>query len=108
MSNCIRISSPSLHSSSLAVLSSGVCTSSSSLLRLAPVLVELAIVTPMSLAPLPPILPPPLLRLLFLNHPRLLFVLAASVSEVTEAAYSELLASVLSVLVVVLALEGNL
>jgi len=38
----------------------------------------------------------------------LLFVLAASVSEVTEAAYSELLASVLSVLVVVLAVEGNL
>lgn len=85
ISSCILISSPSRHSSSLAVLSSGVCTSSSSLLLLKSVLVELAIVTALSL--------PRLLRLLllafFLNQPRRDLVEAASVSEAIEAAYSD-------------------
>jgi hypothetical protein len=83
MSSCIRMSSPKRHSSSLAVRSSGVCTSSSSLRLLRVVFVELARVAPASL-------PPRLLLLcLFLNQPLLLFVLVASVSDITDEAYSE-------------------
>jgi hypothetical protein len=79
------MSSPNRHSSSLAVLSSGVCTSSSSLRLLKSVLVELAIVFALSL--------PCLLRLrvclFLLNQPRRDLVEAASVSEAIDAAYSE-------------------
>jgi hypothetical protein len=78
MSNCIRMSSPSLHPSSLAVLSSGVCTSSSSLLRLMLLLMLVAIVA--AVVSLPPLLW--LLPLLFLNHPRLPLSAMASMSEV--------------------------
>lgn len=79
MSRCCRISSTPLHSSSL-VLSSGLCTSSSSLLLL-PSVPALATVIPLTL-------PPVLLLLLFLNQLLLLLVLAASVSEMTDAASS--------------------
>lgn len=95
ISNCIRMSSPKRHSSSLAVLSSGVCISSSSLLRLKLLLVLVAIVgAVVSLSPL--------LRLLFfLNQPRLIFVFSVSASE---RLFSELSASasVLSVLAIAL------
>lgn len=79
------MSSPSLHSSSLAVLSNGVTMSSSSRSL------------PPSVPPLPTVSLPALpallfVRFFFLNHPRLLCVLPASTSsaasEATEAAYS--------------------
>lgn len=89
MSKCCRISSPNLHSSSLAVLSNGVKTSSSSRSL------------PPSVPPLPTVSRPALSALLFdrfffLNQLRLLCVLAASSPppspppsvDATEAAYS--------------------
>jgi hypothetical protein len=96
MSNCILRSSFSFHPSSLVVLFKGVCTSSSSLLRLRFVLVELTSVGAASLfARL-------LLRLL--NHPLLFFVLAASVSDITDCVSSGSVREVASVPVAVLAL----
>lgn len=81
ISRCCLISSPSLHSSSLTIRSSGLCTSSSSL-RLVPLV-------PASLTAVAPLTLPQLLLLLFLlNQLLLLLVLAASVSETTDAAYS--------------------
>lgn len=81
ISRCCLISSPSLHSSSRTIRSSGLWTSSSSLL-----LVPLVPASLISVAPLT--LPLVLFVRFFLNQLRLLLVLAASVSEVTDAAYS--------------------
>ena len=75
------MSSPSLHSSSRTMRSSGLCTSSSSLLLVPVVPVSLITVAPLTL-------PLVLLLRLFLNQLLLLLVLAASVSDVTDAAYS--------------------
>lgn len=86
ISKCCLISSPSLHSSSLAVLSSGVITSSSSL-SLPPSVPPLPIVSRPKLSALL------LLRFFFLNQLLLFCALFASTSsappsEATEAAYS--------------------
>ena len=88
MSRCCLISSPSLHSSSLTILSSGLCISSSSLLRLTSV-PELAIV---ALLTLPVEL---LLRFFFLNQLRFDFEPPSSVSDTDEGRYSTRVGSVL-------------
>ena len=90
------MSSPSLHSSSLTILSSGLCTSSSSLLRLTFVLVELATVALLTL-------PLVLLLRLFLNQLRFDLLLASSVSDTADGEYST---RVGSALVVVLRWDG--
>ena len=102
MSSCMRISSPNRHSSSLAVLSRGVCTSSSSLLLLKLLLMLVATVAAVAS------LPPRLRLLLFLNHPRLLLVPVASMSDAVEEPISGFSARVCSVLAVVLVLESTL
>lgn len=102
ISRCCRISSPSLHSSSRTVRSSGEWISSSSLLWLIFVLVELAIVALLMLSVVL------LLRFFFLNQLRFVVVLAASVSEATDAAYSRPSTNVGSVLDVVLRLDDSL